>query len=332
MYTLALDQKNDDKAKEVLSHSFVISLGLGLFTMMVQILGSKAVISNLAGSSTSIIPYAMKYARIRSLGSIVGIPTMFGQAAFLARRDPITPLKAVLLGSFLNFIGDILLVIGFGYGIEGAAIATVISQFGCALYLLYGIMSSQSSKETSSSSTIQQKLYNLSHRITFPSWKQLKSYLLFCYPIFFVLFAKSFLFSYSTYACSNAGEASIASHQISINLFCFFGYFGEAVSQMSQTFLPGLLKNRGKSEFNGEKSNPTLENIESMQGKNETDALEVEKKTVKYQTKLRNRFQSKAYILFGRICKLGLGLGFLSGVFAYYFQRFGHRVSHILHS
>ena len=58
------------------------------------------------------------------------------QAALLGAKDSLTPLKALSASALLNAIGDIALVCWLGYGVTGAAIATVASQMaGLALLM-----------------------------------------------------------------------------------------------------------------------------------------------------------------------------------------------------
>ena len=64
------------------------------------------------------------------------MPTIAIQAAFLAAKDSVTPLVAVLVGAVVNLCGDLLLVNVFNLGIEGAAWATMLSQFASFVYLL----------------------------------------------------------------------------------------------------------------------------------------------------------------------------------------------------
>eukprot|EP01041_Mallomonas_annulata_P009625 gene9625-20008_t len=74
-----------------------------------------------------------------------------------------------------------------------------------------------------------------------PTLKDLIKFVSFAGPIFFVLLSKEVLWIYATVCASVAGTASIAAHQVVINLFVFFCIFGDAVSQTSQTYLPGML-------------------------------------------------------------------------------------------
>ena len=50
------------------------------------------------------------------------------QAYFLAAVDAYTPSIAVLMAGIVNLVGDLTLCLGFGFGIAGAAWATVAAQ------------------------------------------------------------------------------------------------------------------------------------------------------------------------------------------------------------
>lgn len=50
------------------------------------------------------------------------------QAYFLAAVDAFTPSIAVLMAGLVNLVGDLTLCLGFGFGIAGAAWATVAAQ------------------------------------------------------------------------------------------------------------------------------------------------------------------------------------------------------------
>lgn len=64
----------------------------------------------------------------RSFGAPAAFVTFVTNAFFLAAWDPHTPLKAAVLSGVTNLTLDLLLVNVFGWGIAGAAIATVAAQ------------------------------------------------------------------------------------------------------------------------------------------------------------------------------------------------------------
>jgi len=140
------------------------------------------------------------------------------------------------VGAIANLVGDLYFVKGLGMGLTGAAIATSMSQVFGALYLLVEVMKRIPNIKDKKVNIIMK----LKEYISIPSIKEIGKFLSFCGPLSFVLFAKSFLWSYTTYACSTAGAAQLAAHQITINIFLFFVIFGDVTSQMSQTYLPAF--------------------------------------------------------------------------------------------
>ena len=72
-------------------------------------------------ANVALLPYASAYSVIRILALPAGIVSAVAQSAFLAVRDPWTPLKAVTLTTVLNLALDLWFVAGLGWGIAGAA-------------------------------------------------------------------------------------------------------------------------------------------------------------------------------------------------------------------
>ncbi len=88
---------------------------------------------NLIGVPETTIEYAVEYAKILALGiPFIAIYESFS-AIYVASGDSITPLKMRSVGVIINVILDPILIFGYlgfpAYGVSGAAMATVISQF-----------------------------------------------------------------------------------------------------------------------------------------------------------------------------------------------------------
>lgn len=81
------------------------------------------------GASAAIFPYAKTYLRIILFGAVFS--AMGPGINHFIRSDghPRTSMFTQLLGAGLNIILDPIFIFGFGWGIAGAAWATVISQF-----------------------------------------------------------------------------------------------------------------------------------------------------------------------------------------------------------
>ena len=237
LYAVALSESGDnEKSRKILSHAFFISLLFGVVLNIVQYMFAPSMVKILSGpNAKECINFALSYARIRSFAAIFAVPSIVAQSAFLASKDAVTPLKAVLVGALANIIGDLYFVRVLKLGLRGAAIATTLAQVFGAFYLIKEFVIRISKDKVIQGESILKKLKKC---IFIPSLNDTARFLKFCGPLSFILFAKSFLWSYTTYAISTAGTASLAAHQITINIFLFFVIFGDVTSQMSQTYLP----------------------------------------------------------------------------------------------
>lgn len=261
LYVSARSKGNDEEAQNVVSHALVISLVIGIVLFIGQFIFAKGAITFLAGSAVETIPYALKYSQIRAFAAPFAIPTMVAQSAFLASKDSVTPFKAAIVGALVNVIGDIILVFGLAQGIGGAAAATALSQIATALYLFYAfIKTTQASVPKGTYST--GKLFKM---IKVPKKEDVQRFLGFCGPLFIIITIKSILWSSTTYALSTGGVIPLAAHQISLNLFLFFLFFGDVASQISQNYLPYfLLFNKTKTPTNTNTKESTISSATPM--------------------------------------------------------------------
>eukprot|EP01038_Epipyxis_sp_PR26KG_P004380 gene4380-6195_t len=286
LYANSLRDKDLMKSYQVLSQSLFISVVFGILLGLFQFGLSWKVIPILSGSSIESVPYGILYAQIRSIAAPFAIPTIVGQAAFLASKDAVTPLKAVLIGALVNLLGDLYLVTYLKTGILGAALATAISQIAGALYLLQTAIHNISKQiKTENNINNNNNNYNnnninnnynnnnninstfdlIINRLKIPSLDEIKAYLLFCRPLFSVLLIKTFQWTYTTFAASTAGTVDLAAHQILINFFLFFAIIGDTLSQISQTFVPYFLTNpTSKTIISSNLSNKIINNKSNL--------------------------------------------------------------------
>jgi len=325
LYAGALSEKNEKKAEQVLSRSILTAFVFGLIVFVAQSVFAKAAVTSLSGTSTESIPYAMVYARIRACAAPVALPTIVAEAAFLAVKDPITPLKVCALGAAFNFLGDLLLVKGFNMGSAGAAMATVASQYVGAMYLLYITVNKLrkrylSESPPSSPSSTTSLLQLLKEKIYWPSIPDMLGYLQFCGSLFMILFIQTCLWSYTTYACSASGAIQLAAHLISIDFFLFFCNFGSVLSQIGQSYLPYyIITNDGKrDDKNGSGGDGDGEGGGSGSGSKSTESPEDQYQSIK----LNSAQREAAMPLIKRILKLafmvGIGNAFAIQLLKYY--------------
>lgn len=127
----------DEKAlRKTIGNSIIIALLFSLFLVVLgQIFAAPAL--HLLNTKPEVFPDAITYLRLYYWGA--PIMMMYNLAASILRAlgDSRTPLHAMIVASITNIILDILFVMVWGWGIAGAAIATMIAQFVSVLFCLY---------------------------------------------------------------------------------------------------------------------------------------------------------------------------------------------------
>jgi putative MATE family efflux protein len=94
-------------------------------------------ILTMLGASDNILSYAHDYLSIIIFGSLfICMTTVMGYIMMALGNRRVT-LVSTSLGAILNIIIDYILVVKLSYGVKGAAIATVVSQFTGFLYASY---------------------------------------------------------------------------------------------------------------------------------------------------------------------------------------------------
>ena len=123
-YFGARDERNVSRAVHT-----TVAFGLisGLI-MTVAGVGLVPTILRWMGTPASVMPNSVLYFRIYFSGVIFVVLYNTANGIFQAVGDSRHPLYYLILSSFVNIVLDLLFVAGFGMGVDGAALATVISQ------------------------------------------------------------------------------------------------------------------------------------------------------------------------------------------------------------
>ena len=82
----------------------------------------------LFGATTDVMPYAVDYTGITAFGLPFYILSVGGNHVVRADRSPTYSMTCIMIGAVINTILDPLFIFVFGWGIKGAAWATVIGQ------------------------------------------------------------------------------------------------------------------------------------------------------------------------------------------------------------
>lgn len=133
--SIAMGKKDEAGAEEILGNCIVALVVLAGILTVVFFVFAKPVLFAF-GASESTIGYAFDYLRIYVLGTVfVMIST--GLNAFITSQGfATTAMKTVMIGAVLNIILDPVFIFGFSMGVQGAAVATVLSQMVSAGWVL----------------------------------------------------------------------------------------------------------------------------------------------------------------------------------------------------
>ena len=136
IFSIKRGMKENEKAAIIMNTSFSMLCFGGIILMAVGILFAKPILY-LFGASDSAITYAYPYMIIYLIGTI---PSMIstGMNPFInAQGYATTGMISVAIGAIANIVLDPIFIFALNMGIEGAAIATVVSQFMSAVFVLY---------------------------------------------------------------------------------------------------------------------------------------------------------------------------------------------------
>lgn len=131
----ALGSGRAEEARRWVGDALLLAVALGvLVTVVLEI--TAPLLVDLMGAGAEVSDPAISYLRIRALATPAVLVVTAGHGAFRGHKDTRTPLKLALGVNLVNLALDPLLIFGFGWGLEGAAIATVIAQYFGAVWFL----------------------------------------------------------------------------------------------------------------------------------------------------------------------------------------------------
>ena len=124
---------------DAIHSGFLLALALGLVTMCLG-LGAGPAILRLIQTPESCLPDATLYTQIYFCGAIASMVYNMGSGILRAMGDSRRPLIYLIITCFVNIILDVFCVVVLKWGIAGAAIATVLSQFISAVLVLMALL------------------------------------------------------------------------------------------------------------------------------------------------------------------------------------------------
>lgn len=127
LVSIKLGENKKEEAEDILFLALkYIVIGLVLFAVLFMIFIDP--LMNLLSVSDEVMPYAKQYIVIIIIGAIFGIPGYCLNNSLRAIGKAKVSMQIIIVTSIINIILDPIFIFVFGWGIAGAAAATVLSQ------------------------------------------------------------------------------------------------------------------------------------------------------------------------------------------------------------
>lgn len=133
LFSIERGKRNDAEAEKILGNSFILLLLFGLFITITGLLLKRPLLY-LLGASEATFHYADSYITIYLCGSVFVMLSLGLNSFINAQGFAKTGMLTVSIGAVCNLLLDPVFIFLLQLGVQGAALATVISQFIAALW------------------------------------------------------------------------------------------------------------------------------------------------------------------------------------------------------
>ena len=139
LLSIRLGQKKREDARTILGNAMVLLVVVGV---LISVLGSIFLRPLLVvfGASPTILPYAQSYLQVILAGAVFQMVGFGMNNHIRALGSPKTAMLTMFVGGLMNVILDPIFIFVFEWGMQGAALATILSQFGSMVWVLYFIL------------------------------------------------------------------------------------------------------------------------------------------------------------------------------------------------
>ena len=136
LFAIQRGQKDERKAVAIMNTSFTMVCASAIVLMVVGFLFARPILI-LFGASDNSLVYALPYMMIYLLGTLPSMVAVGMNPFINAQGYSLIGMYSVAVGAGANLLLDPLFIFGLGFGVRGAAIATVLSQCLSAIFVFY---------------------------------------------------------------------------------------------------------------------------------------------------------------------------------------------------
>ena len=178
-FSISLGKKETEKAQHYLGNSITLAILAGLLFTILGNIFLQPLLRNI-GASQAVLPFATEYLSIILFGAVFQSLAMTMNNFSRADGNPRISMISMMIGAGFNIIFDYILIIQLGWGMKGAAYATIGGQFLSVIFQLTYF--------TGKRSNVRLALKNMKLKLTY-----VKEILTTGIPAFLLQFANSIL-------------------------------------------------------------------------------------------------------------------------------------------
>lgn len=194
-----------------------LAIGLGVLTGALVALFAEP-LCRLFGASPEALAHATTYLRISAAGIPAMLVVLATTGVLRGLQDTRTPLVIALAGFSSNVVLNVLFVYGFGWGIAGSAIGTVLAQTGMALVLIAKLLR-YAANEKVRTHAHPGRILTAARTGT---------------PLFVRTIALRAVLVVTTWVAAGLGDVPLAAYQVSATIWSFLAFAVDAIAIAAQ--------------------------------------------------------------------------------------------------
>ncbi|MBM6614331.1 MATE family efflux transporter [Desemzia sp. RIT804] len=161
IFSISLGKKETDKAQHYLGNALTLAIILGALFMIFGNIFIEPILVFL-GASADVLPYAEEYLSIILYGAIFQAIAMTLNNFARADGSPRISMISMLIGAGFNIVFDYIFIVQMGWGMAGAAYATIGGQFLSMVWQLAYFLSTRSNVKLKLKNMALKKIYIIS--------------------------------------------------------------------------------------------------------------------------------------------------------------------------
>ena len=222
MISRAISQGHFSEAGAIINQALVLALLSGLLSLLVLQSVANPLIA-LMGAKGELAEATVQYYRIRACSAPAVLAIMAGHGIFRGFQDTKTPFYITLGLNLVNLVLDPIFIFAFGWGLAGAAWATLIAQWiGAGAFLFLFLL---------------KRRKELQVPVIWPGWGSLIPLIKVGSALVARTLALAGTLLIATGVATRLGTESVAAHNVALQLWLFLALVIDALAIASQALI-----------------------------------------------------------------------------------------------